>query len=112
MSSVECQNLMPRKRRRRETPSGLVSRGGLNPVIAATFGQILEPLRRHSQDAPGGVPVACRTPSRKSPEITPPAHLSNVITGNLAGDTPLNLLIHFASSRRPRRDLSRRAGSS
>src|SRR5215207_6229405 len=59
-----------------EKPPGPIPAGGLNPVIAATFAQIVGPLRRHSQDAPGGVPVACRTPV-KSHEMTPPAHLSN-----------------------------------
>src|SRR5215207_7880983 len=58
-----------------EKPPGPVPAGGLNLVIAATFAQIVGPLRRHSQDAPGGVPVACRTPV-KSPEMTPPAHPS------------------------------------
>ena len=69
-----------------EKPPGPVPAGGLNPVIAATFAQIVGPRRRHSQDAPGGVPVACRTPV-KSPEMTPPAHLSHMITRNAPEDT-------------------------
>jgi hypothetical protein len=69
-----------------EKPSGVSSPARLNPAIASTSVQILEPLRRHSQDAPGGL-SGCLWDAFKAPEMILRRSLSNMITGKLAGDT-------------------------
>src|SRR5687768_18042552 len=57
--SCEGRSLREPLKWRRLSAAGLVRHGCLNPVVAATFGRILGPPGRHSQDAPWGVPVAC-----------------------------------------------------